>query len=367
MHYVKHADPTCRPHGGGAIASANSASSVGLLTMTSVPARKCSISACGASRQRSPDSSTFVPMTARTLFALCACGFYLRTDLFHGHRRDGCGGHAIRNRQQRVGRLHASQCVVDQPRQRLRRQQPGIARAVRDCIGQLDLNRCYGKASSRTSRANRWSALQAAAGVKCVPHMITGCRMTRQFTYDHVHLRPCTRLLNPRTRRHFFADGIPVRALLPEWGARFDMQDGRLRDHPAAGSIARATRARVRSINAPNGTRSSCGPGEGCNAWSKSRSSGAFSNAATRTAGSRAFIAQTAATAPCSRFHARRGISARAATRSASSPTEIGLRRTSSRRCRTGSTSSPCRVCCGRFSRAGAHCSESCAISSSDY
>jgi 23S rRNA pseudouridine1911/1915/1917 synthase len=44
----------------------------------------------------------------------------------------------------------------------------------------------------------------------------------------------------------------------------------------------------------------------------------------------------------------------------------IGSRKTFLRPYLTGNTSSPCRECCGRYSRAGADCSGSCAISWSD-
>jgi hypothetical protein len=77
------------------------------VTLVSVPARASSISACGRPRQNKPDSSTLVSTTARTSAARGTNGFYLPIDLFHRHRLDTGFGHALADRQQRIGRLPA--------------------------------------------------------------------------------------------------------------------------------------------------------------------------------------------------------------------------------------------------------------------
>jgi len=91
-------------------------------------------------------------------------------------------------------------------------------------------------------------------------------------------------------------------------------------------SIARADRAQVRCGSASIATFRSCALQAACAAPSKRMCSSAFSNAATCTAASRASGAAGAATTCFSPFPARRATSARAATRSASSPTVSGPR-----------------------------------------
>jgi len=115
-------------------------------------------------------------------------------------------------------------------------------------------------------------------------------------------------------------------------------------------SIARAGRARARSGSASADTFPSCAPRAACAVRSRRTCSSAFSNAATCTAASRASAAAAAATTCCSPSPARRATSARAVTRSASSPTASGSRQ----------------ACSGRSSLTAARSSESSAASSPD-
>jgi YD repeat-containing protein len=81
--------------------------------------------------------------------ALRACGLDLGVDLVHRHRLDARRCDPIGDRQQRVGSLLALQRVVEQPLQRLRRQQPRVARGVDRRLGQLDLDRGHRQAPAR--------------------------------------------------------------------------------------------------------------------------------------------------------------------------------------------------------------------------
>jgi hypothetical protein len=73
-----------------------------------------------------------VSTTARTSPALGTNGFYLPIDLFHRHRLDTGFCHALCDRQKRIGRAPAPDCIRKQPFERLGCQEPAsrAARAV---------------------------------------------------------------------------------------------------------------------------------------------------------------------------------------------------------------------------------------------
>jgi hypothetical protein len=85
------------------------------LIMVSALARTRSMTVCGVRCQSSPDSSTLVSMTTRTLPPFGPICLYLRIDLVHRHRLDTSGGHAIGDPEQGVRDLPAFDCIGDQP------------------------------------------------------------------------------------------------------------------------------------------------------------------------------------------------------------------------------------------------------------
>ena len=149
------------------------------VTLVSVRVRACSISACGRPRQNKPDSSTLVSTTARMSPALGTNGFYRPIDLFHRHRLDAGFGHALADRQQRIGRLPAPDRIPKQRFERLGCQEPRLARSARRRVGQLNLAPS-GVSGRACAYAARCALIRSAScGVKCRGAIFRSYRLCR--------------------------------------------------------------------------------------------------------------------------------------------------------------------------------------------
>jgi hypothetical protein len=93
-----------------------------------------------------PDSSTLVSTTARSSPALGTNGFHLAVDLSHRHRLDPGFGHAVGDRQKRVGCSPAPDRIREQPFERLGCQEPRSApsrRTARSAPSSRSLHTAY--------------------------------------------------------------------------------------------------------------------------------------------------------------------------------------------------------------------------------